>query len=238
MTPPMTARKTSSVAASVTRRPASNRLATPRRSSHSVRRLPPPWTTTTGRRRRSSTISRSTPCSLDDGRAAELDDEGLARPGDLIRPSAARSRRVGRVLDHVGLGQVAAKGLARPGALRRGRGGCAPRRRACARAAPGPSKGSGSPAKTGTPSIVDAQAIRVEGHGLTGPRTRAPPRPSRPAASRTAAQGRCGVAGRARDAPPVGVGAVDGRLDEVAGTTARATARASASSRAPLDLAA
>ena len=62
MTPPRTARATSSAASSVTRRPPSKRLSTPRRASHSVSRLPPPWTTTIGRLAGSSaTISAGRP---------------------------------------------------------------------------------------------------------------------------------------------------------------------------------
>ena len=49
--------------ASVTRRPPSKRVGTPRRSSHSVMRLPPPWTRTTGRRRATAATSART-CAL------------------------------------------------------------------------------------------------------------------------------------------------------------------------------
>ena len=44
----------------MTRRPPSNVLWTPSRSSHSVIRLPPPWTSTTGRRRATAATSSST----------------------------------------------------------------------------------------------------------------------------------------------------------------------------------
>ena len=59
-TPRSTAAATSSDWASVTRRPPSNLLGTPSRSSHSVMRLPPPWTRTTGRRRATAATSAST----------------------------------------------------------------------------------------------------------------------------------------------------------------------------------
>ena len=76
------------------------------------------------------------------------------------------------------------------------------------------SKGSGAPAKTGTPSI---SMRRRSGSSSTA-------WPARPRASVGGEAGRlqdrrqrqAGVAGRARDASPVGIGAVDGGLDEVA----------------------
>ena len=77
-TPRRTAAATSSDWASVTRRPPSNLLGTPSRSSHSVMRLPPPWTRTTGRRRATAATSASTCDLVGDRRPAELDDEDLA----------------------------------------------------------------------------------------------------------------------------------------------------------------
>ena len=89
MTPPMTARKTSSVASSVTRRPASKRLAHAEALQPLGEALaaavddddgpPPPLL---------DDLAQDV-LLLDDGRAAELDDDRAARPGRGARGSGA-----------------------------------------------------------------------------------------------------------------------------------------------------
>ena len=99
-TPRRTAAATSSDCGVGHAEAALERLGTPRRSSHSVMRLPPPWTRTTGRRRATAATSASTCALVGDRRAAELDDEDLAH---VVYSEFSM---------HVGLGQVAAEGLA------------------------------------------------------------------------------------------------------------------------------
>ena len=86
----------------MTRRPPSNRLGTPSRSSHSVIRLPPPWTRTTGRRRATAATSSRTcawsaivvPPSL----TTRISLTSCTREFSMhVRPRSGRSRRPRRV---------------------------------------------------------------------------------------------------------------------------------------------
>ena len=108
--PASTMRATSSVSASVTRRPSRNSGSMPSRAMRSPICGPPPWTTT-GRMptARSRTMSAANECAqgvVDHGVAAELHDDGRAREGldvgqrlDQDRGAGGRvdARQVGRL---------------------------------------------------------------------------------------------------------------------------------------------
>ncbi len=151
-----------------------------------------------------------------------------------MSPPCQCSRRVGRVLDDVGLREVAAEGLAdarRPGPrstpdahLATAHAAATGRQR---RRAPGcrrrPARPRGRP----------AQALGVELHGLAGAAAR-PSAGSRPAASRTAAEAATALPAAAAMRPQLGRRRGRRPSRGRSPTTARATARASMSSRAPL----
>ena len=210
-TPRRTAAATSSDCASVTRRPPSNRTGTPSRSSHSVMRLPPPWTSTTGRCRATAATSAST-CAC----SAIVVPPSLTTRISLT--SCARQSRRLAVLDHV---------LPRSGRSRTPRRAVAQaqvepdqrlRRRPSPRATAARSNSTGAavePSNTSVPGDRD----RAAGRDPASPAWPRAPRGlglARPAASRTAASGQPGVAGRAGDAAPVRVPAVDRGLDQAA----------------------